>query len=85
MDLCFGFTDVGHYGSGAVLSKLIASVSIAGIVLAFILAWYASHKIYSPVARLIKLCSGEERRPIFRMNFIGSRSAGKTYLRKAAD
>lgn len=41
------------------LSKLVASVSIAGIVLAFILSWYASHKIYSPIARLIKLCSGE--------------------------
>lgn len=59
MDLCLGFTDVGDYSSGVVLSKLVASVSIAGIVLAFILAWYASHKIYSPVARLIKLCSGE--------------------------
>lgn len=47
------------------LSKLIASVSIAGIVLAFILAWYASHKIYSPVARLIKLCSGEGKAAYF--------------------
>ncbi|WP_350317236.1 cache domain-containing protein [Bacillus sp. C11(2022)] len=67
------------------LSKLIASVSIAGIVLAFILAWYASHKIYSPVARLIKLCSGEGKAAYFPDEFHWLESAGKTYLRKAAD
>ncbi|MEC1501768.1 AraC family transcriptional regulator [Bacillus sonorensis] len=54
------------------LSKLVASVSIAGIVVAVFLTWYASNKIYSPVARLIQLCSGEEKKsgiPVHRDEF----------------
>ncbi|MEC1262466.1 helix-turn-helix domain-containing protein [Bacillus swezeyi] len=46
------------------LSKLVAAVSMAGIMLAVILTWYASHKIYSPVAKLIQLCSGEEKKTV---------------------
>lgn len=51
------------------LSKLVASVSALGIVLAALLTWYASNKIYSPVARLIQLCSGEEKKRIHRDEF----------------
>ncbi|WFA06603.1 AraC family transcriptional regulator [Bacillus sp. HSf4] len=47
------------------LSKLVASVSMAGIVLAFILTWYASNKIYSPVEKLIQLCSAEQKTAAF--------------------
>jgi AraC-like DNA-binding protein len=41
------------------ISKLILSTSSAALVLAFILSWLASRKIYSPIDRLIKMLSGD--------------------------
>ncbi|TDL73615.1 AraC family transcriptional regulator [Rhodococcus qingshengii] len=37
------------------ISKLIILISGAGVLLAFVMAWFASQKIYSPVARLVNL------------------------------
>ncbi|WP_239635133.1 helix-turn-helix domain-containing protein [Paenibacillus sp. H1-7] len=42
------------------VSKLILSASAAALLLALILSWYASRKIYSPVRRLVALLNGHQ-------------------------
>lgn len=42
------------------ISKLIISVSLIALLLAALLAWLASHRIYLPVKRLVALLGGHE-------------------------
>ncbi|RKL66230.1 AraC family transcriptional regulator [Salipaludibacillus neizhouensis] len=43
------------------ISKIIILISLAGLLLALILSWFVSKKIYSPVAKLIKVLSAEDK------------------------
>lgn len=42
-----------------IVSKTIIGVSLAGLLLGCLLAWFASRRIYSPMERLVRLLGGE--------------------------
>jgi AraC-like DNA-binding protein len=42
------------------VSKWILFISLAGLLLALIMSWLVSHRIYSPVERLVRLLSGDK-------------------------
>jgi AraC-like DNA-binding protein len=41
-------------------SKWILFISLSGLLLALLLSWFVSHRMYSPVERLVRLLSGEK-------------------------
>lgn len=43
------------------ISKMIIIVSLTGLMLALILSWFASKRIYSPVAKLVKVLNAEKK------------------------
>ncbi|AFH61207.2 transcriptional regulator [Paenibacillus mucilaginosus K02] len=47
-------------GPVIMMSRLIISISMAGILTAFVLSWFASHRIYQPIARLIGAITGDK-------------------------
>ncbi|MCZ8514701.1 helix-turn-helix domain-containing protein [Paenibacillus filicis] len=42
------------------VSKWILYISLSALLLALIMSWFVSHRIYSPVERLVRLLSGEK-------------------------
>jgi AraC-like DNA-binding protein len=44
----------------ATISKIILISSIASLLLAFVLSWFASRRIYSPIGRLMYMLTGNE-------------------------
>ncbi|MEK3721069.1 AraC family transcriptional regulator [Paenibacillus sp. FSL H8-0034] len=42
------------------VSKWILFISLSGLLLALLLSWFVSHRMYSPVERLVRLLSGDK-------------------------
>lgn len=42
------------------VSKWILFISLSGLLLALLLSWFVSHRMYSPIERLVRLLSGDK-------------------------
>ncbi|WP_245308316.1 AraC family transcriptional regulator [Halalkalibacter urbisdiaboli] len=45
------------------ISRVILYISITGLIIAFVMSWFASKEIYSPVAKLVRLIDREGEKP----------------------